>query len=169
MRTNVPALGGFAVLACIGLAGAAQAASPATSNLTVTITIINECTAGATTPVAFGSQGVLAANIDATGTISVTCTTGAPYTISLNAGTGGGTTTTRKMAGSGAATGSTVDYKLFSDSARSLNWGNTAGEIVSRNGTGSAETIDVYGRVPPAATTPVAGSYSDTVQVSIAY
>lgn len=169
MRNKSQILGGVAVLACIGLAGAAQAASPATSNLTVTITIINECTAGATTPVAFGSQGVLAANIDATGTISVTCTTGAPYTISLNAGTGGGTTTTRKMAGSGAATGSTVDYKLFSDSARSLNWGNTAGEIVSRNGTGSAETIDVYGRVPPAATTPVAGSYSDTVQVSIAY
>ena len=168
MRTKVQALAGFAVFACIGLAGAAQAASPATSNLTVTITIINECTAGATTPVAFGSYGVLVANVDAAGTISVTCTTGAPYTISLNAGTGGGTTTTRKMAGTGPATGSTVDYKLFSDSARSLNWGNTVGEIVSRTGTGSAETIDVYARVAPQSTPP-AGTYNDMVAVTVTY
>ena len=85
----------FLFLGCFAVAAGAEIAAPVqaaqvTSNLGVTITITNECTAGSTSPVAFGSHGVLSANIDATGTISVTCTTSAPYKIGLGLGNGSG-------------------------------------------------------------------------------
>ncbi|WP_119392979.1 Csu type fimbrial protein [Taklimakanibacter lacteus] len=153
----------------VSLAGFATAiqAAEVTSNLSVTITITNECTAGATSPVNFGSHGVLNANFDATGNISVTCTTSAPYTIGLGAGTGSGATlAARKMTGPGSAT---VTYQLYRDSGRSLNWGDLAsGDTLTGTGTGSAQTIDVYGRVA-SQTTPPAGTYDDTVLVTVSY
>lgn len=159
-------LGYLAAFAGGSLAGPVLAAQ-VNSNLSVTITITNECTAGATSPVNFGSRGVLNANFDATGTISVTCTTSAPYTIGLGVGTGSGATlTARKMTGPGSAT---VTYQLFRDAARSLNWGDIAsGDTLAGTGSGSAQTIDVYGRVG-SQTTPPAGTYDDTVLVTFDY
>lgn len=153
-------------LAGWGLAATVQAAE-VTSNLSVTITITNECTAGTTSPVNFGSRGVLNANFDATGSLSVTCTTSAPYTIGLGVGTGSGATlAARRMTGPGSAT---VTYQLYRDSGRTLNWGDLAsGDTLAGTGSGSAQTIDVYGRVGNQ-TTPPAGTYNDTVLVTVSY
>ena len=59
-----------------------------------------------------------------------------------------------------------VNYALYRDASRTLNWGNTVGtDTVSGSGNGTAQTLTVYGRVP-AQTTPAAGVYNDSVTVT---
>jgi spore coat protein U-like protein len=114
----------------------------------------------------FGTQNILTANVDVQANFSVQCTNTTPYNIGLNAGsTAGGTIATRLMT-SGAAT---VQYRMYSDAARTVNWGNTVGtDTVSGTGNGSAQALTVYGRVPVQAT-PAPATYNDTVTVTITY
>jgi len=97
-----------------------------------------------------------------TGTVN--CTSGSGYTIGLNAGTGvGATTTTRKMTGPG---GATLNYQIFQNSARTVNWGNTTGtDTVSGTGTGSNQTINVYAQVL-AGQSLGPGTYTDTISTA---
>jgi spore coat protein U-like protein len=63
----------------------------------------------------------------------------------------------------------TLNYQLYSDSARAVIWGNTAGtDTVTGAGTGLAVNHTVYGSVPAAQLVP-AGDYQDTITVSIFY
>lgn len=135
---------------------------------TATATVASDCNISAT-PLDFGSIGLLSGNHDATSTLSVQCTLNAPYKVSLNAGTGSGASVSaRRMTLSGGAP--TVNYQLFSDAARTIPWGDGTGgtSTVGRTGTGTAQTITVYGRVPQQPT-PRAGAYADTVTATITY
>jgi len=141
-------------------------AATATSNFTVQVTIAASCTINSASTLDFGSQGVLTANVDQTSTLNIQCTNSTPYTIGLNAGTGSGATVaTRKM----TSGGNTVNYSLYSDSARNTVWGDSVGtNTVAALGNGASQTYTVYGRVP-AQTTPAPGIYTDTVTVTVAY
>lgn len=156
---------GLVALLAIVIGNSAFAATT-TSTFQSQITIQASCTINSTSTLNFGSQGLLTANIDQTSTIQVQCTNTAPYNIGLDAGTAtGATVTTRKMTNGGA----TVSYSLFSDSARTINWGNTVGtDTVSSTGTGAAQSFTVFGRVPPQ-TTPAAATYTDTITVTVTY
>jgi spore coat protein U-like protein len=123
----------------------------------------NECDVTAD-PLNFGNHGVLSANVDAAADIHVTCTLGASYTVSLGNGQNGASQTTRKMANGT----SMISYGLYSDPSRSVVLGSDIGSTLSGTGTGSAETITVFGRVPPQST-PAAGVYQDTVVVNVTY
>ena len=114
----------------------------------------------------FGTQGVLSANTDASGSVTATCTPGTTYTISLNGGTTNAAPTARKM----TKGSETVTYGLYKDINRSQPWGdvNTPGSTVAGTGTGTAQLLTVYGRVPPQ-TTPSPGTYVDTVVVTLTY
>jgi spore coat protein U-like protein len=106
---------------------------------------------------------VIISNIDAMGEISVTCTKGAPYTISLDGGTTGGTPTARKMS-KGAEQ---ITYGLYRNAGRTLGWGQTNNvDNVAGMGTGIQENFTVYARVPPQPT-PSPGVYTDTIVVTI--
>lgn len=144
-------------------------ASPSTPiAFTASATVVNDCVISANT-LDFGTSGVLRTAIDANGSLSVRCTLNAPYSIALNAGTGSGASVaTRRMTRSGGT--QTVNYQLFRNAARTELWGDgTNGTLtVSGTGTGIAQTINLYGRVP-AQTTPQAGTYVDTVTVTITY
>jgi spore coat protein U-like protein len=60
-------------------------------------------------------------------------------------------------------------YALFRDAARTLNWGNTIGSnTVSGIGTGSAQSLPVFGRVPPSQTA-APGGYVDTIIATITF
>jgi spore coat protein U-like protein len=66
-----------------------------------------------------------------------------------------------------------VAYGLFQDSGRTTNWGDnpppaTTVDTVGGTGAGSAQSLPVYGRIPPQ-TTPTQGAYSDTVVVTVYY
>ena len=134
---------------------------------TVSATVVPGCTVAAS-DLSFGTASLLNSNVDATNSVSVTCTSGLAYAVALGQGTTpGGTTTTRLM--KHASTASTVPYRMYSDAARTANWGNSTSDDVNGTGTGSAVNHTVYGRVPAQAVAPEAGSYSDTVTVTITY
>jgi len=162
-RTLSTCAGALAVLA---LAGPAAEAAVATGTFTSTITLQASCQVVSTNTLDFGTQNLLSANVDVQANFTVQCTSTTPYNIGLNAGsTAGGTVATRLMT-SGAAT---VQYLMYSDAGRTVNWGNTpATDTVSGTGNGSAQVLTVYGRVPAQAT-PAPAGYSDTVTVTINY
>ena len=171
MKLKCTLLTSTALVAGLGLACATQAASVSTS-MDAKIVIQNACdvTTTAPTDLDFGTHGVLAAAVNeaTAGNISVTCTTGATYNIGLDAGANpstAGDINTRRMASSGQY----VAYQLYSNAGHSTAWGNTiGGNTVASTGTGSAQSWPVYGQVP-AQTTPAAGTYTDTVQVTVTY
>jgi len=139
--------------------------SGATSTATfqVTATVASSCTVAATN-LAFGNYTL--AQLDGSSTITATCTNGTTYSIGLDAGTfSGATTSTRRMTGPSA---SGLSYSLYSDSGRTTNWGNVTGSWVSGTGTGAAQTLSVYGRIPASQTASI-GNYADTVTVTITF
>jgi spore coat protein U-like protein len=146
-------------------AGASHAAT-ATSTFTVQVAIQATCTINSASTLDFGTQGVLAANVDQTSTIQVTCTNTTPYNIGLNAGTGSGATVAvRKMTSGGA----TINYSLYTDAGRGTVWGNTVStDTQAGTGNGAAQNYTVYGRIP-AQTTPAPGNYADTITVTVTY
>ncbi|MDQ6868305.1 MAG: spore coat U domain-containing protein [Pseudomonadota bacterium] len=109
---------------------------------------------------------MLTANTDASTTILPTCTSGTPYNIGLDKGVNGGSVTTRQMKAAGPAL---INYSVFRDAGRTMNWGQTIGtDTVAGTGTGSAQSVTVYGRIAAQAT-PSTGTYNDTIVVTLTY
>ncbi|MDB5648681.1 MAG: hypothetical protein JWL62_201 [Hyphomicrobiales bacterium] len=112
-------------------------AATATATLGVSVTIAAACTIS-TTPLAFGTQGVLTANIDQTGTVILNCTKNTAYSVGFDQGANGTSVTARKMK-NGSNT-DTISYSLFKDAARTVNWG-TATVPETLQGTASAPVL----------------------------
>src|SRR3954468_4596715 len=148
------------------VSGDAAFAATATTTMTVQVTITATCTVNSASTLNFGTQGVLAANVDQTSTISVTCTNTTPYNIGLDVGTGSGATVAVRKLTSG---GATINYSLYSDAGRATVWGNTVStDTVAGTGNGAAQNYTVYGRIP-SQTTPAPGNYADTVTITVTY
>lgn len=173
LRHTTPATRSLVRLATIALAAGALglplAGQAATRNTTfqVTATVLKSCRITAT-DLAFGDYDpYLTAPLDATSTITVRCTKNTTYNVGLNAGTfGGATVTARKMTGPDTAG---LGYVLYSDAARTTNWGNTVGaDTVVGTGSGASQDLTVYGRIPVDQWVE-AGSYADTITATITY
>ena len=138
----------------------------AVPTFTVTATLAASCAVTATN-MTFPTSGVLNAAKDTSSNLTVTCTSTTPYNVGLSAGTGAGATTAlRRMTGSG---GATVGYTLYRDASRTQLWGTTIGsDTIAGTGTGSAQALTVYGRVP-AQSTPAPGLYQDVINVTVTY
>jgi spore coat protein U-like protein len=139
-------------------------AATATGSLVNTATVLSSCTVVGST-IAFGNY--TSTQVDQTGNIAVVCTYGTSYSVGLDAGAGtGATTSVRKLTGS---LGGTLNYALYRDSGRTSNWGSTIGtDTESGTGTGLTQNLTVYGRIA-SAQTPLAGTYTDTVTVTLTY
>ena len=133
---------------------------------TVSATVTNNCNISATN-LSFGTAGLIGAGINATSSLSVTCTNNDAWRISINGG-GSGNVAARVMQRTGG--GGSVNYQLYTDSARTLAWGDGTGGTTRATGTGTglAQGVTVYGRVP-SQTTPRPGSYGDTVTATIEF
>lgn len=144
----------------------AAVAQTATDEFEVRITIRAECQIVSAQDLDFGSVGVLSAATNATATLNVACSNTTPYYIGLNEGLGAtATTTVREMTG-GAET---INYRIFRDAGRTINWGNANGiDTASGIGNGASQPYTLYGQVP-AQTTPTAGTYTDTVTVTVTF
>lgn len=147
---------------CESIGGTPEAA-PA---LSATLRINPMCTVSAD-PLNFGSFTNLSINRDASSNLRLKCTLGAPYQIALNGGTSTGTIANRRMAQPGNS--STIAYQLYSDASRSRVWGNTAAGWVTGVGTGASQAFVIFGRVPPQPMPGVAGTFEDTVTVTVSY
>jgi spore coat protein U-like protein len=134
----------------------------------------------ATTSVAFGAYNVFsAANVDSTGTVTVTCSKQASdpsgtitvnYEVELGTGTSGNVSQRTMTSG-----GATLNYNLYTNNARNQLWGNgvnapsVSNSFNLTNGTPSRNrTHNVFGRIPPLQDASV-GSYADNVLVTIQY
>jgi spore coat protein U-like protein len=159
-----PASGAYSDQIVATLSCSGNSCNTVTTPFSVTANTVADCRISATNLV-FGDYSQ--AQLDGQSQILLTCTTGAPWNIGLNDGTfPGATVTTRRMLGHG---NSSLMYSLFRDAARTLNWGNTVGsDTVSGTGTGSLQTIPVYGRIP--ASQPAGpGGYVDTITATITF
>ena len=102
-------------------------------------------------------------------TVAITCTNTTPYNVGLDGGTVvGSTVPSRLMAGTATGnTGTTVGFQLYQDAGRTTVWGNTQGtNTVAGVGTGSVQSISVYGQVPAQAT-PKPDTYQTTVTATV--
>lgn len=143
-----------------GSVGVAQAAS-VTGAMVVSATVLDTCVV--TVPVLpFGNYS--GTELDAQADVSVTCTGSTGWVMDINAG-GSGDIASREMSGTTDA----LSYQLYTDASRSTVFGDgVTGSTISNTGSGVAQTVTVYGRVP-ASQYPQAGAYSDTVTVQITY
>ncbi len=114
----------------------------------------------------FGAIASTSASTDASASLTTRCSSATPYTLLLNGGLTGAANPLARQMQSGA---NLLTYALYQDSNRTQPWGATIGSnVLGGTGTGSNQSISVYGRVPQQPTPPV-GSYADTVIVTIDY
>lgn len=152
----------LAGIAWAALLPAVAGATTATGSASVGATVVASCSLAATT-LNFGTY--VGTQLDATSTITVTCTNTTSYNIGVDHGLHAGFGTSF-MAGPGSAQ---VQYLLFRDAARTQEWSVTIGtNTVSGTGTGSVQVLTVYGRVFNGQyVTP--GTYTDTVTATVTY
>ncbi len=116
----------------------------------------------------FGLYDTLSSNpTDAVGTIQVTCDPGMPYSIELQTSQLGPNGERQMKQGGG---GARATYFLYTDATRTRIWGDGNGGTftVTGVGTGAAQQVPVYGRVP-ARQAPPFGTYGDSVQVRVQF
>ena len=139
-----------------------------TSNLSVSATVINNCTI-ITSPADFGGYAS-DFNLNATGTIEASCSASSSATITLDQGTNAapGSTDASPSRRLSNDSGDFLNYNLYQDSSATLIWGNTSGTGVVINDTGTGVTKAVHGKIPLGQNVP-AGSYLDTVVATITF
>jgi spore coat protein U-like protein len=125
------------------------------------------CSINSTTSVSFSAYDVFGASNDLStgGAVKIVCTNNATAKISLTTG-GSGSFATRKMTGPGAVT---LSYNLYTTSALTTIWGDgTAGTAMVSGTVGTtAVSFTIYGSIPKNQYTAVAGTYTDTLTVSV--
>lgn len=160
--TTIRSFGLFA-FAIGGLLAVPAHAATSTASFPVTATVQASCVISAAA-LAFGTYtGVQA---DGSSTVTVTCTNSTTYNVGLNEGIASGATVATRQMTAGAAT---LNYALFRDASRRLNWGTTvSADTLAGTGNGSAQSLTVYGRVS-ASQFVDPGAYSDTITATITY
>jgi len=154
-------------LACGALAADTASAATANGTLTVTATVADACSVSDAT-VAFGAVTPSAGVTTPVSTnIAVTCTLGTTFSVGLGNGSNASSGVRRLRRG---ATTDYLTYELYKDLAATSRFGDTgANDRAAGTGLGvSATPIAVYGKIP-AGQTAASGSYSDSVQITLYY
>jgi spore coat protein U-like protein len=143
-------------------------AATTSSTLNVSATVTANCTVS-TSPLAFGNVNPLSgADVDGAGGITVTCTNGTGWDASAGIGGGSGASFASRRMTAGA---NLLNYNLYTDAGRTTVWGDGTGStaLISDTGSGVAQSVTIYGRVPLGQTTVPPGAYADTVSVTVTY
>jgi spore coat protein U-like protein len=111
--------------------------------------------------VSFGSYDPTAGNsLNATGSISVTCTPATTSVVKLDTGhNSGGNFSQRKLQGDGDY----LNYNLYTDTACTRIWGDGTSNTFTQSG---GANLIVYGRIPPLQKVKP-GVYSDFVTIVV--
>ena len=158
----------------VGSAGISTASYATTldGNMTVQTTVQTACTVTAPTLLFADYTGV---EISATADIKSTCTNGGLVVITLDAGStpafgsDAATAPLRTMwRGTGTSAADYMAYTIYTDSGKTTQWAAGALNDVHIDGTGIEVTTPVTG-VIPAGETVKAGTYTDTVKVTLTY
>jgi spore coat protein U-like protein len=165
MRANVlaPVVAG----ALLSLAGNAWAATK-TASFTVSANVLKNCVISAGNLALGDFDGTN--DLTSTSAVSVRCTNGTPYSVTLSTGASGSYANRTLTNGT-----DTLVYNLYTDAGHTTIWGdNTGGSghvVGAGTGFAAATALDVYGRLLASDNTgPVdAGVYTDTIVASIVY
>lgn len=134
-----------------------------------TVQLVHAPTCGVTaTSMNFGtaSSQDIANGVNATSTITATCSSGTPYSIALDGGLANASNPVARKMASG---GNQLTYGLYLDAARTMPWGDQSGtNTFESTGAGTGQSVTVFGRVP-GQSVPPAGTYSDTIVVTLSY
>jgi spore coat protein U-like protein len=166
MRKHTIAPVAAAVL--LAISGSAQALTR-TTTFNVNASVAANCLVSAG-DLNFGSY-VGTAALTGTSAVSVRCTNGSGYTVSLSTGLGSYAT---RLLSDGT---NSLEYNLYTSAANTTVWGDGTNSSALVPGTGAglalanAVTHTVYGTLPNNATNQAApaGSYSDTITVTVEY
>lgn len=133
---------------------------------TASATVPPECQLSTLDILNFGQiSGLPGPAVTATAAINMTCRLGTDWRMSLGDGLHAQGTTRRMSNGSGAY----ARYELYRDAAMTQRFGQTVNvDQQAGSGTGSNQSIIVYGKVPSAQNL-IPGSYSDQVVVTVTY
>ncbi|MGO2143591.1 MAG: Csu type fimbrial protein [Serratia bockelmannii] len=180
MKKNLMVLTSVVILLCAN--GVANAAGTLQGTLGVTLTIGAGCTiaggdsSGAANnfgSISFGTYPSLNNIIDATatgssgGSLTLNCTKDTEYTVALGNGLNNASGTQRRMVNS-AKSDEYINYNLYQDAEHSVVWGSGVNAMTA-TADGTPKQLIVYGRVPASATTPNAGTYNDTVTMTVSW
>jgi spore coat protein U-like protein len=155
-------------------AGVAQSATTPAS-FQVTANVQATCSASAAT-LAFGNYTPGAGPVTGNTNITVKCTKGTAFTVSMNAGSTAGDAFAQRVMANGAAT-ATLQYNLYTTSALATVFGDGTTGTATVAGTGAgvatanAVTVPVFGNLPDSAANQaaLAGGYTDTIAVTVSY
>lgn len=121
-----------------------------------------DCTVSAQS-VLFGNYDVFSTQpLDGAGTINVSCSPSASYSLSLSIG--GGSYSQREMAGSGDL----LFYNLYTAASRTVVWGDGSAGTATVGGSGANVNYTIYGRIP-AQQNLKTGSYGDSIIVTVTF
>lgn len=153
-----------ALLLAVMAAASVQAAGSANASFSVTATVVDACSVSAS-DLTFGTYDPGAvADKTASSTISVRCSLGTPYSISLNNGSNPSGATRRMASG-----GNHLNYEMYRDAGASLVFGTVANLLgVAGVGTGVTAPTVLYGVIPKSQNV-ATGSYADQVTVTVDY
>jgi spore coat protein U-like protein len=162
-----------AVLLLAGYSAGAMAFISATDNFEVTATVSDSCSVTAN-DLDFGAYDPIGVNVSAdlpgSTTVSATCTAETAYTVTLSAGASG--TTVQRYMDNGT---DHMNYNLYTDAGHADVWqdtdtsGTPGVDYDYGTGDGTEQSYTVYGLVPMGQTGLSAGSYTDTITVSVNY
>jgi spore coat protein U-like protein len=149
------------------MSGTAQAQT-ASNAMSVNVTVSATCTV-TSSGVAFTGP-FDGTEVPGTGTITINCSNGAPFNITLDAGSNAIPSKRRMALGPDY-----LSYELYQDSGRSVVWGDqgfagtyNAGNPVASIGTGLDQDFTVYAKMPSQQVGPD-GNYQDSVSVIVHY
>jgi spore coat protein U-like protein len=163
MRQRIAVLITLGLMPWVELSAQTTPAST-TFRVTTRVDTVCEVTASDLSFGAYNAQG--GTPLTGTTLLRTTCTPGSTYNVGLDAGISPGATVQARKMASGA---NSLNYQLYSDSARSTIWGNTPGtDTVTGVGTGTQVDHTVFGAVPAAQVVP-SGDYADTITVRVFY
>ena len=149
----------------IGLLGlCSYTTGTATSTIAVTLIVTNDCAIDTAPDVDFGSASLPVDFSDVSSSLGVRCTSNASYTVNLtssNATSGNW----RQMSATTTSGTSYLQYQL--QRSDGTVWTDTA--ALSSVGTGSTQTLSYTAVINPDQSNQPAGSYSDTITVTVTY
>jgi spore coat protein U-like protein len=155
-----------ALLACAAVAIVSTEASAAqiTSPMAVTATITGACTMSANAMAFPTNISSTASVITSSTTLAVNCTNAVPYQIGIGYGTNLNGVQRRMASGANF-----LEYDVCKDAACTQIYTDLGGATTfTGSGTGSAQSITVFGQIR-VQTTPPAGAYTDSAVVTINY
>lgn len=148
----------------LGVSGASAFTHTANGVLTVTANSGTVC-AVSSASLNFGDiSGIASSAVSGSTSISVTCTYNTPYSINFSSDSG----SNRSLKGASNFKNS-VNYNLFWDNSNTVLAGtDVGGTAYSGSGTGTAQSIPIYGLVF-SASTPSPDAYSEAVTIVVSY